>query len=249
MEPPGNLDPDKDDLPLRANTNHILVKHYVLDLTVHLHSRLISSSIVLFLEPQPEAGEAEHSLDGASFQEADTMEFGAKVEDKEKTCESADVQTSHLWQTTSSSDFTLVLDCCDLDVSKVEEVDITSTPDIMGLLPQSASEILSGNPQSAFMENLFSMPSSQWQMKHQIFSLCSRAPCAEDGSSLPFHRDLWSLQVRKRRVESAHQFPRIIRIHYQTKPSGSSLRWTKDQDNKLVLPLMPKNLVLNVYNS
>ncbi|XP_024130867.1 aminopeptidase O isoform X2 [Oryzias melastigma] len=233
MEPPGNLDPDKDDLPLRANTNHILVKHYVLDLTVHLHSRLISSSIVLFLEPQPEAGEAEHSLDGASFQEADTMEFGAKVEDKEKTCESADVQTSHLWQTTSSSDFTLVLDCCDLDVSKVEEVDITSTPDIMGLLPQSASEILSGNPQSAFMENLFSMPSSQWQMKHQIFSLCSRAPCAEDGSSLPFHRDLWSLQVRKRRVESAHQFPRIIRIHYQTKPSGSSLRWTKDQDNKL----------------
>ncbi|RVE55457.1 hypothetical protein OJAV_G00236120, partial [Oryzias javanicus] len=207
MEPPGNLDPDKDDLPLRANTNHILVKHYVLDLTVHLHSRLISSSIVLFLEPQPEADEAERCQDGATFQEVDTMAFGAKVEDKEKTWDSADVQTSHLWHTTSISDFTLVLDCCDLDVSKVEEVDITSSPDIMGLLPQSASKILSENPH--------------------------HAPCAEDGSSLPFRRDLWSLQVRKRRVESAHQFPRIIRIHYQTKPSASSLRWTKDQDDRL----------------
>ncbi|RVE68078.1 hypothetical protein OJAV_G00088160 [Oryzias javanicus] len=233
MEPPGNLDPDKDDLPLRANTNHILVKHYVLDLMVHLHSRLISSSIVLFLEPQPEADEAERCQDGATFQEADTLAFGAKAEEKEKTWDSVDVQTSHLWHTTSNSDFTLVLDCCDLDVSKVEEVDITSSPDIMGLLPQSASKILSENPQSAFMENLFSMPSSQWQMKHQIFSLCSHAPCAEDGSSLPFRRDLWSLQVRKRRVESSHQFPRIIRIHYQTKPSASSLRWTKDQDDRL----------------
>uniref|UniRef100_A0A8C7Z650 Aminopeptidase O (putative) n=1 Tax=Oryzias sinensis TaxID=183150 RepID=A0A8C7Z650_9TELE len=216
MEPPGSADPDKDDLPLRANTNHILVKHYVLDLTVHLHSRLINGSIVLFLEPQPEADEAERH--------------------KEKICDSVDVQSSHLWETTSSSDFTLVLDCCDLDVSTVEEVDITSIPGIMDLLPESASvrsDILSGNPQSAFMENLLSMPSSQWQTKHRIFSLCSRAPCAENGGSMPFRRDLWSLQVRKRRVTSAHQFPRVIRVHYQTKACGRSLRWTKDQDNRL----------------
>uniref|UniRef100_A0A3P9JYE7 Aminopeptidase O (putative) n=1 Tax=Oryzias latipes TaxID=8090 RepID=A0A3P9JYE7_ORYLA len=231
MEPPGSPDPDKDDLPLRANTNHILVKHYVLDLTVHLHSRLINGSIVLFLEPQPEADEAERRQDGATFQKA-----GAKEEDKEKICDSVDVQSSHLWETTSSSDFTLVLDCCDLDVSKVEEVDLTSIPGIMDLLPESTSvrsDLLSGNPQSAFMENLLSMPSSQWQTKHRIFSLCSRAPCAENGSSMPFRRDLWSLQVRKRRVTSAHQFPCVIRIHYQTKACGRSLRWTKDQDNRL----------------
>ena len=53
MEPDGDL--ETDDLPLRANTNQIRVRHYVLDLTVQLHNQVIAGTIVLFLEPVLEA--------------------------------------------------------------------------------------------------------------------------------------------------------------------------------------------------
>ncbi|KAM4576805.1 aminopeptidase O isoform 2-T3 [Odontesthes bonariensis] len=279
MEPDGSLNPDTDDLPLRANTNHILVRHYVLDLTVLFESRLMGGHIVLFLEPcsgvrtraADDIGpgtdegvkdvEAEGSQDGSRFQEVNTTEEGAvgcgrheaKTEKmygvKERgaselkaVCEfqtaavTSNFQSSHLWHTTSGSDFTLVLDCCDLDVSKVEEVDVASVTAMLGLLPEAASEqseVISADQQAAFIQKLFSMPSTQWNQKRQFFSLCSRAPGVEDGSSLHFHRDHWSLQVRKTGVTSPEEFPRVIRICYKTRPSGGSVRWTKDQDSRV----------------
>ncbi|TKS78544.1 Aminopeptidase O [Collichthys lucidus] len=144
MEPDGDLNPNADDLPL-ATTNHILVRHYVLDLTVHFDRKVISGSVVLFLEPCSGVG---------------TKDTGA------------------------------VLDCCDLDVSKVEEVDVTSVSAMSDLLP-------------------------------------------EDGNSLHFYRDRWSLQVRKKGVTSPLEFPRALRICYETRPTGASVKWTKDQDNRV----------------
>ncbi|XP_070760110.1 aminopeptidase O [Enoplosus armatus] len=278
MEPDGDLNPDTDDLPLRANTNHILVRHYVLDLTVHFDKKVISGSVVLFLEPCSEVGNkaegdtgpgggtmAEASQDGSAcrLQDVDTMEDGAKglgktTERMEKmfgACErdraefqapvevglqtageTENIQSSHSWETTSDCDFTLVLDCCDLDVSKVEEVDITSVSAMSSLQPEVASErsrVSSVNPQAAFIQNLISLPSSRWKQKHQLFLLCSCAPGAQDGSSLHFHRDRWSLQVRKKGVASPQEFPRALRICYETKPTGGSVRWTKDQDDRV----------------
>lgn len=46
-----NLDLSQDDLPLMANTNHKLVKHYILDLDVDFESQIIESTIVLFFDP------------------------------------------------------------------------------------------------------------------------------------------------------------------------------------------------------
>ncbi|XP_035799180.2 aminopeptidase O isoform X2 [Amphiprion ocellaris] len=267
MEPHGDLNPDTDDLPLRANTNHILVRHYVLDMTVHFDSRVISSSVVLFLEPgsgvRTKAGAGDdigHGTgDGAGttdaggsqerfasgFQQVDAIEDDTKglekvhgVEERDKAefqvvADTDNIQSSHLWLTTNDSDFTLVLDCCDLDVSKVEELDITSVSAMLGLQPSERSEVYSLNPQAALIQRLISMPSSQWRQKHQLFSLCSRAPGAQDGSSLHFHRDKWSLQVRKKGVTSPQDFPRAVRICYETRPTGGSVRWTKDQDNRV----------------
>ncbi|KAM3610529.1 uncharacterized protein V6R79_005193 [Siganus canaliculatus] len=147
--------------------------------------------------------------------------------------ESKNIQSSALWETTSDSDFTLVLDCCDLDVSKVEEVDVTSLS--LGSDLQSTSENSGDdavNPNAAIIQNLISMPSSQWRRKHQLFLLCSHRTAAPDGNSLHFHRDRWSLQVRKRGVASPHEFPQALRICYETRPTGGSVRWTKDQDNR-----------------
>ncbi|XP_039477253.1 aminopeptidase O isoform X3 [Oreochromis aureus] len=243
MDPDGDLNPDTDDLPLRANTNHILVKHYVLDLTVHFDSKVISGSIVLFLEPRSGVRtEAGGSQDGftSRYQEVDALEDDKKELETtttkvEKMCGDAEsIQSSSLWHTTSGGEFTLVLDCCDLDVSKVEEVDVTSVEAMLSRFPEVPSKKsgdVSRKPQAAFIQNLISMPSSQWRQQHQLFSLCSHAPGAQNGSTLQFHRDRWSLQVRKNGVTSPQEFPCALRICYETKPAGGSVRWTKDQDN------------------
>ncbi|XP_061585334.1 aminopeptidase O [Cololabis saira] len=255
MEPKLDLNPDTDDLPLRANTNHILIRHYVLDLTVHFDNTVINGSIVLFLEPltgvttTPEDDVGPGTDDGAGtgrsqccsrHEKNEDKETGAKEGDTEAACGSQSVvdtgsfQSSDLWQTTNEDDFTLVLDCCDLDVSKVEEVDITS---MLGPLPEVASEraeVVSVNPQTTFIQKLFSVPSAQWRLKHQLYSQCSRAPgAAQNDNLLHFHRDLWSLQVRKKGVTSPQEFPRVIRICYKTRPTGGSVMWTKDQDNRI----------------
>lgn len=221
MEP----DTDTDDLPLRANTNHILVRHYVLDLTVHFDREVISGSVVLFLEPAGvEVGGGDDSAGSGDLEESGDGRHRGEVSD-----------ASHLWETTSDSDFTLVLDCCDLSVSKVEEVDVTSvsasSASSLEVPPQTA-RVTTLSPQTVFLQKLMSVPSSRWREQHQLFSQCSRAPRAQDGGQLCFHTDRWSLQVRKRGVASPQEFPRALRISYETRPTGGSVRWTKDQDNR-----------------
>ncbi|KAG7489172.1 aminopeptidase O isoform X1 [Solea senegalensis] len=278
MEPNEDLNPDTDDLPLRANTNHILVRHYVLDLSVHFERKVISGSIVLFLEPCSgsktnakggigpaignEAKDAEMSQESAyGFHDVDIIEDGTKgpkntltstekmigvgerdefqtlLGDGSKTAaETKSLHSSHLWQTTSDCEFTFVLDCCDLDVSKIEEVDVTSVSAMSSLPSGHTSERLgfsSVNPQAAFIEKLISLPSSQWRQKNQLFLLCSHAPSTKDGSSLHFHRDRWSLQIRKTGVTSPQEFPRTVRICYETRPTGGSVRWINDQDGRV----------------
>ncbi|KAF3851208.1 hypothetical protein F7725_012980 [Dissostichus mawsoni] len=268
MQPDTNL--ETDDLPLRANTNHILVRHYVMDLTLHFDRKVISGSVVLFLEPSSgsgsktedgigpgsciiEAGRS-HDVYVCRSHNEDTVEDGTEGIGKAMTKvekilgagerdgaefqalsgvraqtppETEMIQSSHLWETTSDDDFTLVMDCCDLHVSKVEEVDISS------VFASESPGVRLVNPQTAFIQNLISMPSDQWKQKHQLFSLCSQAPGAQHGSSLQFYRDQWSLQVRKKGVASAQGFPRALRICYETRPTGGSVRWTKDQDNRV----------------
>ncbi|KAM8887304.1 aminopeptidase O isoform 2-T9 [Spinachia spinachia] len=269
MEP--DQDPDTDDLPLRANTNHILVRHYVLDLTVHFDRKVIGGNVVLFLEPCSGSGTTAEDHAGAkegAFQcrprDVDEQEvstkglgetptgakksFSARGRDTPEVralpgsgsahtaAESGSSPLSHSWETNSGGEFTLLLDCCDLDVSKVEEVDVTSVSATASLLPHVAprrSAVPSANPKAAFIQNLISVPSSRWRRQHQLFSLCSRAIGARDGGSLHFHRDRWSLQVRKKGVVSPLDFPRVLRICYETRPTGGSVRWTRDQDNRV----------------
>ncbi|XP_054628808.1 aminopeptidase O isoform X1 [Dunckerocampus dactyliophorus] len=184
-----DLNPDTDDLPLCANTNHILVRHYALDLTVHFDRKVISGSVVVFLEPTASAEDA-----------------------------------SNLSETIGSSpqsDFTLVLDCCDLNVSKVEQVDVASL-----------SAAFPGVSPNDLVHKLVSMPSTHWRQQQELFSTCSRAPAERDGGSLQFCTDRWSLQVWKRGVSSPRAFPQTLRVCYETSPMGCSVRWTKDQDDR-----------------
>ncbi|XP_056890120.1 aminopeptidase O isoform X2 [Takifugu flavidus] len=263
MEPGKDLHPDTDDLPLRANTNHILVRHYVLNLAVHIDRQVISGSVVLFLEPCPADGtnseeddneivrpiQAGGRRDGSArpiqdpnLKRESERNFWKSVShkntlDKFQVSSGATLQSSPGWEHTSDEDFTLVLDCCDIDVFKVEEVDVSSLssmPDLQSGSSSETSAVPSWSLKSAaFVQNVISMPSSQWKQKHQLYLLSSHAPGVQDGSSLHFYRDQWSVQVRKIGISSPLEFPRALRICYETKPLGGSVRWTKDQDNRV----------------
>ncbi|KAM9858985.1 aminopeptidase O [Aulostomus maculatus] len=251
MEPDEDLNPDKDDLPLRANTNYILVRHYALDLTVHFDRNVISGSVVLFLEPCSEwesCSQAGTDLGAATqesicrFQEAmnndgarnwDQTGVGTACGDQGEFSGSS--SSSRRWESSHAGDFTLVLDCCDLVVSKVEEVDVTSVSAMSCHLAEVSSEgaeVSSLHPHTPLVQNVIAMPSSQWRQQHQLYSQCSCAPGAQDGGSLQFHTDRWSLQVWRKGVSSPQEFPRALRICYETKSTGGSVRWTKDQDGK-----------------
>lgn len=230
MEPKQHLNPDTDDLPLRANTSHILVRHYVLNLTVHFERKVMCGSAVLFLEPCPAVGAQSQGVQASSVLSSHTE--GTDTERR---------QSSPSWQTTNDSDFTLVLDCCDLNVSKVEEVDVAAASSVFCRLSEDSPGTLAGSCidlQPMLAHKLISMPSSRWRQKFDLFSDCSRAPALQGGVSLEFFRDRWSLQVRKKGVESSQRFPRAVRICYETEPTGRSVTWTRDQDNRLVQNLL-----------
>ncbi|XP_077943488.1 aminopeptidase O isoform X6 [Gasterosteus aculeatus] len=265
------MEPDADDLPLRANTNHILVRHYVLDLAVHFDRKVIGGTVVLFLEPCSSSGSAKEEAGGspgalecrsrdADEQEDATIGLAETPTRAKNRCagrerdapeprappgsgsahaaaESGGSPSPRSWEANSGGDFTLLLDCCDLDVSKVEEVDVASASAAPGLLPHpvapEGSAVPSVKPEAAFVQNLLSVPAGQWRRRQQLLSLCSRAPGAPGGGSLPFRTDRWSLQVRKKGAVSPRDFPRVLRICYETRPEGGSVRWTQDQDNRV----------------
>ncbi|KAJ0067625.1 hypothetical protein NL108_008954, partial [Boleophthalmus pectinirostris] len=241
MEADTELDPDTDDLPLRANTKHILVRHYVLDLTVHFDRRVISGNVVLFLEPTEAEAEGEET-GGETRAGEETGEragagagthAGAGEEIRTGAGGEADGQRrpDSAGDGVEEEDFTLVLDCCDLSVSKVEEVDITCVLGSPGCSVQTdkVTPLSSG---SALAHRLMSMPSQSCRGQHQLYSQCSRAPSVQGGGQLWFCTDRWSLKVRKRGVVSPQEFPRVLRIFYETRPTGGSVRWTHDQGNR-----------------
>lgn len=244
-------DPNKDDLPLLANTSHMLVRHYVLDLAVRFESKVIGGSIVLFLEPgkgvqgpdsvPSSSSESlpplwEQQVQGAQHQ-LQPQPGSSQIEVPLEKCDAKHVVGNEAiisWEEGTSNDFTLVLDCCDLSVSKVEEVDVVSVPGMRALLDNSEQQQDPGCLSFTLAERLLALPSSRWQEQHDLYLQCSAAPCPKGAAPLNFHTDRWSLQLSKRGVGSPCKFPRILRIWYKTQPSGGSVRWTQTQDGRLV---------------
>ncbi|KAI5614025.1 aminopeptidase O [Silurus asotus] len=234
-----DLEPSKDDLPLRANTNHILVRHYVLDLSVDFQTEVIGGSIVLFLEPCKRADRTEEFDSASPSQKGSRNSLNVYESEKAK-----EITTSHgpeimVLQGNKnvpcedvSKDFTLILDCCDLSVSKVEEVNVCTVSQLRELL--KVDHVATDSSQDSFglVQRLISIPSARWRQQQDLYLQCSRAQAASQTEPLLFHTDQWSLQIRKKGVCSPHAFPRTLRIWYETKPTGGSVRWTKDQDGR-----------------
>ncbi|XP_057643425.1 aminopeptidase O isoform X3 [Chionomys nivalis] len=262
------LDPAWDDLPLMANTSHMLVKHYVLDLDVDFESRVIEGTIVLFFgdgnrfkiqeissqetiqmesekdctfrtaEPchvpkmdastfSPRMGYNECAVCGKGDQDAfdndgnhDNRECDSEISSSKYCCDTG----NH-----GREDFLLVLDCCDLSVLKVEEVDMAAVP---GLERFTKAPKLAATPEKLrrdIVRDLVALPADAWREQFDCYARCSQAPgCGE----LFFDTDSWSLQIRRTGAQTAADFPHAIRIWYKTKPEGQSVTWTSDQDGR-----------------
>ena len=102
--------------------------------------------------------------------------------------------------------FSVILDCCDLDIDRVEYADMSDT--------------LSKTLASSYLQPL--------SHNRPLFSRCL------DSAWLPleFSVGRWSLSMWKPGFFYRAEFPLVVRVTYTTRPTGTSLRWTRDQDDK-----------------
>ncbi|XP_059580822.1 aminopeptidase O isoform X7 [Alligator mississippiensis] len=265
------LDPSKDDLPLMANTSHMLMKHYVLDLDVDFKSQVIEGSIVLFFETGSSFRKVGSSVEGVCHPRSDETfkirafelchipvtnasacssktgynDFAVCGKGEKDTSDkngnhSNRAQASGISSSKKccdienhgSEDFLLVLDCCDLCVLKVEEVDVAAVPGIekftrSAKLTEGSEEL--GNLRNQIVHELVTLPADRWEEQLYYYTCCSQAPgCGE----LLFTTSTWSLEIRKAGIRIPRDFPRAIRICYKTKPEGRSVTWTTDQSGR-----------------
>ncbi|NXS10095.1 AMPO Aminopeptidase, partial [Neodrepanis coruscans] len=131
-----------------------------------------------------------------------------------------------------NEDFLLVLDCCDLSVLKVEEVDVAAVSGIekfirSGKLTDASKEL--ENLRNQIVHELLTLPADRWKEQLYYFTHCSQAPgCGE----LLFTTGTWSLEIRKSGIQTPTDFPHAVRIWYKTKPNGRSVTWTTDQSGR-----------------
>uniref|UniRef100_F6YG24 Aminopeptidase O (putative) n=1 Tax=Monodelphis domestica TaxID=13616 RepID=F6YG24_MONDO len=262
------LDPSRDDLPLTANTNHILVKHYALDLDVDFENHVIEGAITIFLEPGSRCRNLSGADEGSGQSEssesckAETSApcripvtnpgaFSSKMRSNDIVdCDTSEKDTSDkngnhgsMEQTYGIfrsenccnpenheiEDFLLILDCCDLSVLKVEEVDATAVPGIERFTRSAQLTNVSRDLRNQIVHELVTLPADCWKEQLYYYACCSQAPgCGE----LLFTSSTWSLQIRKMGVKTATDFPHIVRIWYKTKPEGRSITWTTDQSSR-----------------
>ncbi|XP_012385473.2 aminopeptidase O isoform X2 [Dasypus novemcinctus] len=264
----GKLDPSRDDLPLLANTSHILVKHYVLDLDADFESQVIEGTIVLFFEPgnrvkkwnscteetgQPESDEARtlrapepcrtpvtsartfsskmgcHDFAICSKGGKETSDQDGNHDNQEQASGISSSKYCHDAGNHGSEDFLLVLDCCDLAVLKVEEVDVAVVPGIEKFTRPPRPTVVSETLRNQIVRELVTLPAERWREQFDYYARCSQAPgCGE----LLFTTDTWSLQIRKPGAQTAAAFPHAVRIWYKSKPEGRSVTWTSDQSGR-----------------
>ncbi|KAM9137921.1 aminopeptidase O isoform 1-T7 [Pangshura tecta] len=264
------LDPAKDDLPLMANTRHMLVKHYVLDLDVDFKSQVIQGTVVLFFEPGSRCKKGGSAGEGACLSqsyetceirasepchspvtnvsarssktgyndfavcakgEKDTSDKNGNHSNREQASGISSSKNCCDIENHGNEDFLLVLDCCDLSVLKVEEVDVAAVSGIekftrSGKLTD-AEELR--NLRNQIVHELVTLPADHWREQLYYYTRCSQAPgCGE----LLFSTGPWSLMIRKAEVQAPRDFPHAIRIWYKTKPEGRSVTWTTDQSSR-----------------
>ncbi|NWR67232.1 AMPO Aminopeptidase, partial [Bucorvus abyssinicus] len=164
--------------------------------------------------------------------EEDTSDKNGNHSNEDQTCGISSSKDCCNIENQGNTDFLLVLDCCDLSVLKVEEVDVAA---VAGIEKFTRSAKLTGvskepeNLRNQIVREIVTLPADRWKEQLYYFMCCSQAPgCGQ----LLFTTGTWSLELRKAGVQTPTDFPHAIRIWYKTKPEGRSVTWTTDQSGR-----------------
>ncbi|NXG80971.1 AMPO Aminopeptidase, partial [Baryphthengus martii] len=164
--------------------------------------------------------------------EKDTSDKNGNHSNKEQTSGISSAKDCYDIKNHGNKDFLLILDCCDLSVLKVEEVDVAA---VSGIEKFTRSAKLTGvskeleNLRNQIVHELVTLPADCWKEQQYYLTCCSQAPsCGE----LLFTIGPWSLEIRKSGIQTPTDFPHAIRIWFKTKPEGRSVTWTTDQSGR-----------------
>ncbi|NXX44163.1 AMPO Aminopeptidase, partial [Tricholaema leucomelas] len=162
----------------------------------------------------------------------DTSDKNGNHSNEEQTSRISSSRDSCDIENHRNKDFLLILDCCDLSVVKVEEVDVAAVSGIekftrFSKLTNVSKELQ--NLRNQIVHELVALPADRWKEQLHYFTCCSQAPgCGE----LLFTSGTWSLEIKKSGIQTPADFPHAIRIWYKTKPEGRSITWTTDQSGR-----------------
>ena len=204
----------KNDLPLMANSHEIQVVHFIQDLRCDFKRQIFHGDIYLILLDPSKSGFAQrlniHEKDMIS---TETSKQGwidehesKNVNVKNDSCKQND---SECGKNISEQDFIVKLDSHDIVYNNIEEIvlDAKMNDKILNIVQnQTACRDLCGS------------------IIGELRSL--------SGKQLHFITDRWCLQIWKPGVRCSRNFPLLVRLKYETKQDGASLRWTEDQDGK-----------------
>ncbi len=233
------------DLPLMANTNDVLLYHYILDLDCDLDKKVMSGSITLFLDPMTKTSPS-GSRRVFSIHEFHEKQKTARVCSEEvKNAQSANVAGLPVKLERTITDDCDQSHCNILPKSEIVALDKPCKPDVSEpassclrsdkpfqlvldsydliihhveerIIPQDLEDILEKSKDDDLVDS------------GSIFSRCRS--CAS--RPLEYYVEKWCVRIWKDRVIEPCHFPRVVTIRYSTKPSGTSLQWAVDQDGR-----------------
>ena len=222
---PGGMDPNKD-LPLMANTADIRVRHYNLNLSVSFEKHVLSGSVTLFLETanEKEAAEgvrasADDDVGGATPAKRGRKNSTAKAAKRQR----GQSTTANTW----SDNFTLILDSCDIAVSKVEEIVINPSGADQKHVHSASNNVDKSRlcVCSQPLTDVLGFRRNDFVTRNKKFTDST----THTGRPLKFAVQPWCVRIWKEGVTEAANFPSCIKIYYQTKADGKSLTWAFDQ--------------------
>ncbi|XP_063401582.1 aminopeptidase O-like [Mytilus trossulus] len=184
----------------KFNIQRIESEHNYIDVLNENTSTMVSGQVKL-------ESLSDHSYDCADMICAQqSSSLNAKNSSYMSSMNSVKVNTDHAISLdgtleNSTNDFKMILDCCDIEIDYVEELDL---PLYM------FKDLVQNNYNKDLNENL---------------TLVTKAL-----GRLMWEYGRHSVSVWKEGVKTESHFPSVIRIHYRTKPTGQSLKWTLDQD-------------------
>ncbi|KAK3857377.1 hypothetical protein Pcinc_036365 [Petrolisthes cinctipes] len=216
------------DLPLLANINDIRARHYLIRLEPNFTTKVIRGKVFIFFEPTSECEARggccirECSCGSENSANDDTGRFYKYTprplprtechlsDDSDDDDDSYHPQNNGDNNTVGESgditpkdkDFEVVLDCCDIRVRSVSEVNCEG---------------------SDMLEFLNTHYNKTCKFTFNIWSKRSRDP-------LQYSVNPWCIKIWKPGVKEAKGFPSVVCIDYETTPQGKSLLWRCDQD-------------------